>query len=264
MKLRNPPIVEAWIEFHLEASAQETTWKGQAIDEFFALLIPEFSSRENIFFQRLTIEKQTPAGLPVEGKIEGKLNRVRAFDSERRRCVQVGENVLVFNAIRHDSDYMGFTRMCGEAMRRLDQYSRIFRPQFVRAAALHYMDVVKLPFNQAEPLKLEEHFTLGVQLPQQPQLPLNRLRLEVSIPIGADSSQGDQLALAFGTEPPEAGTNEYRFRLDWHATCAKVDTLDEEVLKRRLQAVHGFTVDFFRRCFTKKTWSLFGPEKEEA
>ncbi len=192
---------------------------------------------------------------------ESSRSRSRAFDAQRHKCVQVGENVLVVNLIKGNGPYEGFKLLLPTALAQFERYVRVFRPQSVLSAALHYTDVVKIPRASNGPVLLEDYFRIGIQVPDDASWPIGRLRLELSVPLGAvPGTPTDELVLGFRREPSAPAANEDRFRMDWHATCSGLATLDTNRLGARITAVHDALKERFRACFPPRTWDLFEEE----
>lgn len=260
MKLRNPPIVEAWIEFHAQGSQTEETWPS-GLDPFFREIADEYRTIERQVQETYQVVERTPEGKPAQITVQGELRRVRAFDGQRRHCVQVGRDTLVVNLLKGDGPYEGFHHLLPTAMGQFNRFVQVFRPRAVMSAALHYTDVVRIP-RALEASRLEDYFRVGVQVPDDATWILGRIAVELSISLSVNPSEPDELILGFRRQPPAPDMPEDRFRLDWHAVCAQLDTLSSDVLNARLTRVHEALKARFRECFTDRTWALFDEESE--
>lgn len=262
MKLRNPPIVEAWIEFHARGSEMEETWP-HGLDPFFGEIANDFPTLERQVRENYQVVERAPGGIPVQIAVQGELRRVRAFDKPRQHCVQVGRDTLVVNLIRGPEPYEGFHRLLPFALEQLERFQRIFRPISVLTAALHYTDVVAIPRSSGKPARLEDYFRIGVQVPDERNWLLGRVAIDIAVPLATDAETSDQLVLGFRREPTQPGNSEDRFRMDWHAVCSNLDTLEAGVLGARLLAAHEALKQRFRECFTERIWAMFGEVKED-
>lgn len=261
MKIRNPPIVEAWIEFHAQGSETEETWPS-GLDRFFGEIAGEYPTIERQVQETYQVVERAPDGTPAQIAVQGELSRVRAFDGPRRHCVQVSRDTLVVNLLKGDGPYEGFDRLLPAAMGQFGRFVQVFRPRSIMWAALHYTDVVHIPRAPGAASRLEDYFRVGVQVPDDQTWVLGRIAVELSVSLSASPSEPDELVIAFRRQPPDPGVAEDRFRVDWHAICAQLDTLSSEVLRARLTKVHGALRARFRECFTDRAWALFGKESE--
>lgn len=262
MKLRRPPIIEAWIEFHLEAPDNEQTWPDEK-DAFLQEVEPEFALQEAVLKDQVQLVGRDPSTLrPKEIKGRTELLRVRAFDPERTRCVQAGEGLFVYNLPKRGADYPGFDVLLTQALDYFETYSKCFRPQYVRTAALDYVDLVIIPDEGARRLNLDDYFNLGVRVPSDEGWPLRRIRMEVSIPLTPNGPGSDVLTVQFASEPRARESDDFRFRLHWHAICQDLRTLEREVLEKRLRDLHEAASGLFKDAMTSKLWAMFEPQEE--
>jgi uncharacterized protein (TIGR04255 family) len=261
LKLRNPPIVEAWIEFHFRGSDTEVTWP-QGLDLFFQEIVAEYPTIERHFEESFQVVERAPGGMPKHVAFQGEIRRMRAFDAPRHSCVQTGQDTLAVNLIKGTGPYEGFRLLLPTALAQLVRYVRVFRPQSVLSAALHYTDVVTIPRNTDEPARLEDHFRIGVQVPDEKHWLLGRVAIEIGVPLATNGDGTDQLVLGFRREPTRPASREDRFRMDWHAVCSGLNTVAADILRTRLQAMHDALKRQFQECFTERTWAMFGEEAE--
>jgi len=262
LKLRNPPVVEAWIEFHARGSDTEETWPN-GVRPFLDEISDDYPAHDDIFEEAFEVVRRGATGVPEQIAGRGEFSRMRAFDKARSRCVQLGRDALVVNLIRSPEPYEGFHRLLPIALEQLARFKRIFRPTTVLTAALHYTDVVKIPRCSGNPTRLEDYFRIGVQVPNEEKWLLGRIAIDISVPLATNAQNTDRLNLGFRTEPTLPENSEHRFRMDWHAECSSLDTLEADVLGARFKAAHDALEQRFRECFTEKTWAMFG-EVEEA
>ena len=217
MKLRRPPIIEAWIEFHVEAPDNEQTWPDET-DAFLCEVEPEFAMQEAVLKDQVQLVGRDPSTLrPNEIKGKTELLRVRAFDPERTRCLQAGEGIFVYNLSKKGADYPGFDVLLTQALGYLDTYSRRFRPQYVRSAALHYVDLVIIPDDGTGRLSLDDYFNLALRVPRDADWPLGDIRVAIAVPLNPKEPRSDVVTVQFASEPRAHKSGEFRFRFHWHA-----------------------------------------------
>jgi uncharacterized protein (TIGR04255 family) len=260
VKLRNPPVVEAWIEFHAQGSDARETWP-QGLDSFFGEIRTEYPDIEKQVQEQFQVVERSPGGMPVKLAFAGELRRVRAFDQPRRRCVQVGRDTLVVNLIKGNEGYGGFEVLLPLAIAHFERFVRVFQPVSIKEAALHYTDLVRVPREPAVSARLEDLFRIGVQVPDEGTWPLKRVAVDISVSLPGELAEPDELVIGFRREAPVSSVSEDRFRLDWHVVCRDVETLSVDVLGKRLTQAHDGVRQRFRECFTEHTWSLFGEER---
>lgn len=260
LKLNNPPIVEAWIEFHMEAAQDQHVWPSQ-LESFLPKLGEEFPKSEREFLATEVVEvgKRDPSGVPLEISGETRLERVKAFDASRTRCVQVGENLLVFNLTRKGAEYPGFPLLLKEGLRHLAAYDECMHPQYVREAALHYVDVIEIPFESSGIVRAHEYLNLRVTTPEGENWPIMKSATQVSIDISGRTEHPDHLVVGLQTDSDAAHPDRLKVRINWHAVCREVGTLDPNILAERLRGVRAVIRQFFQKAVTDKLWETFEP-----
>ena len=260
MKLRKPPIVEAWIEFHFQGCASQQTWPDK-LNEWLESIADQFPKREVRQEEAFKVIERTPAGIPATLAGVGGPKVARAFDSKRTRCVQVAKDVLVFNLIKREEEYPGFQELLPCAMVQLADYRKVFEPETARAVALHYTDRVSIPAPEDNPLLLDDYFAVGLRVPCDEDWPLRDFGFHLAFSLHSDDVLTDSAQLSF--RPEKSGESAHRFRLDWHVNCGEVDTLDSDDLSERLRRAHDALNSRFRSCFTEKCWALFEEDSQE-
>ncbi len=261
MKLQKPPIVENWIEFHFQGSDTQSELSQDAVEGFFSRIRDDFPDCDAIIEEQFRVEKRRPTGVPEKINVQRRPARVRAFDKDKHRCVQVAPNVLVVNLTTRGTEYPGFPDLVDRAFEHLVQYREHFQPDSVREVALHYTDLVKLPWDGKDKIKLEEWFELGPRLPD-PEWDYSSFEMNISIPLSDEAGSADYVDLVFRSESSDAERHEFRFRMDWHGVARDVDTMEETILRMRLEGLRTEIGKMFRQCFTECAWSLF--EESEA
>ncbi len=94
VKLRKPPVIEAWIEFKIDLTDEHSVWDGNASNEFLTEHFPSFSHTDQMALAKITIDPKTRKPTTKVAGIE----RMRAFTENRDKCIQVGRNVVIYNS----------------------------------------------------------------------------------------------------------------------------------------------------------------------
>lgn len=256
-ELRSPPVIEVGIEFHFEPRPDKEPWDLPVARPFIERLQPVFSHVEVVQAEQIRIEKRAPGGLPerISGQIS--LDRVRARNEESSRWVQVGNDLLVCNLVRHGEVYPGFEQLRTDALAILERYVEHFRPVSVRQAGVTYLDQVEIPVpTSCSSIRLEEYFRLRVDFPDEDLGPMGAFSLQLQFPR---EHARDPVTLLFHTLPSVPSSGVLRFQMHWHCLCEEVCSLDKDEINRRLDAAHMRLRKSFRASFTDPGWALFQP-----
>lgn len=263
MKLNHSPIVEALIELDVEPTDTESTWPSEAT-KFLEDIQGELPEREGLYAQRLElVNVNTTTGVPEKVKGEQILERVRAFDKERSRCVQAGVNSFVFNLPRKGADYPGFEALLDGALRYYTRYAARFRPKYVRKAVLRYLDLITLPVTGKRGIRLEDYFDFGVKVPDDEQWAFNGFAAHVSVPLSARTGENDHLVLRLESRSFDTRDGKAQILLSWQWVADGIKAAETCVIEKRLRTLHDEASALFRSAFTDKLWKTFGPDKRE-
>jgi uncharacterized protein (TIGR04255 family) len=264
-RLARPPLIEAWVEFHFESAAATDTWSAGAIDEFLSRFADQAAHRDRFVTRQLAFEDPLPPGgtgsSVVHVRTEDRLVRVRACNASRTRWIQVARDLLVYNLARHGTEYPGFDSLRDNALAVLAAYCERFQPQFVREAVLHYTDLVDIPAPKQGMINLPHYFSLFPQTPDAFSGVMAQFAQQVIIRPCADRE--DTVLIDFRTEIAPSDKDTYRFRMDWHCTCSRIDTLDLAIIGHRLGAIRSCVRGMFRECFKEPAWISFQPTAED-
>ena len=257
MQLANPPLLELGIQFSFDPAPEKETWDTPVAMSFIEHFADEFPSIEILGADEIRIEKRSPEGTPQ--KVSGRtfLQRVRARNAEGSRWVQVGDDFLVFNLVRHGGSYPGFGEVRDEALAKLDRYVEHFRPICVCSMSLIYIDRVEVPRPPDGVLKLDEYFRLRIDIPDDPFGHVGQFVVGLQFPR---TDLADQLTLTFRTEPVTPDSKAYPFVMQWQSECEDVKTLERSEIVRRLDTARARMLTCFAASFTEKGLALFGPK----
>lgn len=159
MKLRKPPIVQAWIEFRFEPSPDHP-WEEQPVMAFLETTAAEYDdpSREFIKSSEVHVRAGTGGAFP-QFQLREATVAVRAFNVARTRWLEVWHNRLRCGLLRGGAGYEGFSALRANALAMLDSHASAFEPMSVISFVLHYEDAVDAPLTDGR-LNLEDYFTL--------------------------------------------------------------------------------------------------------
>lgn len=258
MELRNPPLVQVWIELTFEKSS-EIVWEPKVIEKLFSQFQEEYPVWEATWDNRITIEKSKPNKLPRVIDERPVLKIARALTQDRSRSVQVSHNQLVCNFTRTGESYPGFEALCNETLKRLEEYLRCCCPESLTGLALHYVDVIEIPID-GQPVRLEDYFEPAIGYPAGAFGVVSSFL--VSCTAHPDNAEGP-LQIRFASEPTDPELQLLRYQIDWHLSRQKGLSLEVDEVRRSLTAMHDCLIDYFQKSFTAKGWELFEPLETE-
>lgn len=249
----NPPLVEAWIAFDFEPKADKVSWDKEQVDAFAKTQANDFARIEMIVREEVRIEQSSEKELPRITDRQEIIDVVRMYNETGTRIRQVGEDRIAYNLLRTAQEsYPGFGQLLGEALAYLRQYKAFFRPQGIRLATIHYVDIIEIPLGD-EPTILTDYFAFVPDIPED-QFGLTigyALRFVTKCPLD-DAPLSTQLAIV-----PSSDSKTIRIRLDWEKPCPGLNFQDESEIKTGLKQSKKFVVNCFERLITDKTRSLF-------
>lgn len=263
MKLKNPPILEAWIELHQQGSESEDPWETGGLTEYLGALGDDFpeDAAQLIFEDRVEIKTRDPSTLvPKEWKGSTRLTRIRAFDESKLRCVQISQDAFVFNMRNQGSNYPGFDVLRDSALTHHDAYRKIFRPAYVRRITLHYSNRITIPIESGI-ARVEDYLQLGVSVPNDGWSLSNSL-VRVTLSIPGHPIEENHLIVELATEGTTKSRDAVHFRVHWQAVADGVNTSSNAVLRERLRILHDAITARFREVATDKLWASFAPVED--
>lgn len=261
MKFRKPPVVEVWISIDFDPNENKRQWDLGLVQEYVRNYHEEFPRLEALHEQTIQVLETSPTDLPRVVNKEVRLQSVRIWKPDRSQMLQLGDDQFSFHVLKTAGETPGYGRVREAAEPRLEAYVRLFQPSRIRNATLHYLDIIDIPKPDCGKVNLRDFFPQAPDLPEEPFGPIMAVthQFQVMCPV-------DEGPLFFRLQnlpsPPEQ--NSFRFRLEWHKQSVDVNTLDLEVVWRRMNASH----DYMRACFdaalSAATLELFEPEREES
>ncbi len=261
MKLGRPPVIEAWIEFFLDLSEEPVDATG-AFDESAA---KKFVNEE---MEGKFDEKYEDIGYKLkqgvaqkDGKIEVSqevsFDRLRARNSEKDICLQVGRDILVFNQLKVEKKWGTYENMRDAAFESLAKFLKFRGLKGIRRVSLSYRDMIKLPEGAAKNIKKYLRvrpgypesfgsvmlFNLGLRLPSEIEKTVLDLSIK-SVRPTEENQDGSMLVMDWHMRPTEKIIDYNDFGRTW------LDLAHEEIQNR------------FMMAFTKEGFDLFEPEEK--
>ena len=258
LKLGKPPVVEAWIEFRFNVN-EETPWTEAIAHDFLdTALGGRYKVRD--FVGRADVVFDTQGGTPSVKEAKLLFERIRAVGGEHQdRYIQVGRGALVVNLCKVN-EWAGFNALSQEAMEAFGKFRDFFKPHALNAAAIHYRDVVEIPWPDDRQLELRDYMELYMEIPADRFGQTSSFNMSCSL---VNTAVDGVLTIAVRREqPPDTDSQQRPLRLvmDWNITTRpSVASLDADNITAWLQNAHNEIEKVFRHAFTDKGWALFQP-----
>lgn len=251
--LRKPPVVECWIEIEAEIGEAGARWNPEATAAFLSELSGGFSATRLRWRTEVDLDPQEK-----HPTLSQYCDRVKGENEHANRVVQVGQNVLVFSALRDKSRWPSFSDVCDQAMEARRAFRKHINPGGINRATLHYRDIVHLPCpSREEGVKLEDYFKVYLQA----QIPGRKLGYYSIDLYFSPSDSGNGIYLE--SRPCGDYDEERRsmpIELLWHSVSTINSSATDQEIAQSLQASNESLLEVFRACFTELGWSLFEPE----
>jgi uncharacterized protein (TIGR04255 family) len=257
VRFKKPPVVEAWIEFRFALTQENSVWDKNAAESLVRSRFGDFTPES--FFHYVRVEADAQTGKPNFGTVQEFFDQIRAFSTERDRCVQAGRDVLVFNQL-NKGEWPGYPPLCEAAIDAAAKYMAFRDLTELVVVALHYRDVVSLPRSPGSGIKIEDWFRVHPRIAEDDFGPVSSFKLSVQLPTlckGAIATLSIRSLPLAGEDDPE-----FRFSIDWHARSA--DRMkDLTVAKQWLDSAHEALESSFHKALTRECLALFEPSEGE-
>lgn len=254
VELKNPPIVEAWIDATFRPEP-ESSWSWDEVEDVLQSFGGEFEVFEWLPGWTPEAKKFDKDKIPTEFQIHVEPRFLRTLDQARSQIVQIGKNKLVVTHIRQDGEsYPGFSKLLGSFLNAFDSYCKQLRVVGIESLQSHYVDIVTVPNLIDGETNIQDLFVGAPQLPEEPFGSL----VDVSWSITFTPSDSPIVAqLSVQMQPPEG--NDGIFRLDWHCWAEEIQSLDQDAIAASLRAAHNYVLKCFQASFKPRVWQLFSP-----
>ena len=261
-KLGKPPVVEAWIEFRFAVGEESPEWDAALAEAFLRRNFGE-SFKVNSYVGHTEFTVEPGKGGPSLREAKVLLERARAANQAEDRYVQVGRDVLIYNLLRKQDVWPEYSVLLREAMEAYGKYVADVRPKALLRTALHYRDVVSIPFGTGSDIDLGEYLSIYPEVPRDRFGPVTSFLMMFTLPL---NSRSGILNLVIRNEPMAVGADGKpipgaRFRMDWHLTTDGIRSTDPVPVQDWLDSAHRDILKAFRNGFTEKGWALFDPKE---
>ncbi len=162
IEFKNPPVIESWIEFYIDLTEESIPWNEDAAKDLIKKYFPDFKSMDFFGLAQVTIDPKTRNISPTNLSFE----RVKAFTETKDKCIQAARNMLVFNHIKKDN-WPDFKERRDQAFDALEKYLTFRQINKLRSVALHYRDIVQIPREGKDTIRLEDYFTISPKVPEE-------------------------------------------------------------------------------------------------
>lgn len=242
----NPSLVEAFVEF-LFAPPDGAEWDSFVVPAYYKRIHTKFPTRKR------SDSVGTKARLPSGGSqpkfpLNGSPTPWHRFISkDEKTLVQLGENLLVVNQL---PPYHGWDVFRPTVIECFESYVKLWKPERVVRASLHYIDKIELPEDDAG---LEKYFNLLPILPEFPDKPATNVSMSYEV---AGAGEGDVMVVAMWQHPsadPDGLT--FLFRRDYEA--ADGFSPDRDATTGWLDRAHDYLHRTFKDALTDECRNLF-------
>lgn len=250
-KYKNPPVIEAWVELHFEYGEEVPEWNKKVADDFIESLNEPVANKEYIVTQSVTVN---PKQKSVE--IKSELERIKAYIKENDRCIQVGRQVFVYNLLKRDTEWPGFSVLLQEALLRSQQYMDRFFPKRIKQAVLHYKDNVVIPFEESGKIDPKDYFEMYPHMPQKIG-DMAGYSLSLNLP---NICQDGVMQFSVMTNPcdPEKSQSKVSFIIDWDVQSTNSFDCQENIsCEKWFKSAHDGVLNAFEMCLTEKCKKIF-------
>jgi len=259
LKLNKPPVIEAWIEFFLDLSEEPLDADG-AFDEAAAreFVYERINGKFDEKYEDVRYELRHGAA-EKDGKIEVSqevsFDRLRARNSQKDFCLQIGRDILVFNQLKVRNEWAGYERMRDEAFENLGEFLKYRRLKGIRRVDLSYRDMIKLPANAFKNVK--EYLKI---VPTYPKSfgPMMLFNLGLHLPSAIPETILD-LSIK-SVRPTEENRDCSMFLMDWQMRPTEKVTDYEDFGRSWFDLAHKEIRERFVTAFTDSGLALFEPE----
>ncbi len=251
-KYKNPPVVEAWIDFLFQYGEEVSEWNERvAID--FVKSFEQFNQEEHSALVKKEI-KLSEYG-PIFSEAKPVLQRLKTFNKTKDRCLQIEQNLLVYNMLRKkEVEWPGFSVLLSEAMPFCQKYMETFHPVSM-STVLHYKDNITIPFVEGK-IKPEEYFRIYPSLPED----FGSMQDYSLSLILTDTCKDGVVRFSVSAMPFAINESNPKlpFVIDWDVqSIISFKCEDLDVCKTWLNSAHDSVNKAFEDCLTERCRSLF-------
>ena len=255
-KYKNPPVVEAWIDFRFEYGEEVSDWNEKVVIDFVKSF-EQFNQEEHLALVKKEI-KLSEKG-PVFSDEKPTLQRLKTFNKGKDRCLQIEQSLLVYNMLQKKNvEWPGFSVLLEEAIPIYAKYLEVFHPISV-VPVLHYKDNVIIPFIEGK-IEPKDYFEVYPKVPEDKFG--NMIDFSLSL-ILSDICVNGVARFSVRAEPfaIEESDPKLPFVIDWDVQSVNSFACEDiSLCKEWLISAHDGINKAFESYLTEKCRTLFGEE----
>lgn len=262
MKLKNPPIVEAWIDFRFEIDENAERWQAEkAIHIAEQMYDGEFDTKVGIAQEVIVNSADLNAGRP--GERRRYFDAIRVFNERGDKYLLIGQARAAYAVTKvADAPWEGFVKLRDQALDCLTKFQATARPGPAKSVALHYVDDVRVSNTPGVEMNLANFLMVRPQIPHAGFGPVSQFALELVFPTPGSPEQ--TMVLQMRSMPlEESSGGQVAFRMDWHHSWDTTTIPDLDAIKMFLDRAHDRQTASFHHAFTQTAWDSFGPEDRQ-
>jgi uncharacterized protein (TIGR04255 family) len=262
-RLQNAPIVQAWVGFLIQNAPESFKWDREIPAKFFEAFETEFPEGEAEWLQQVAMQPVGADRIPEPRVKSVGLNKVRKWNAERTRFIQLTRDHLVLNVVEAGDAYPGFDTLSNEALAKLDHYVQLFAPSSLRELSLYYGNVLKVPVEGRTSIELSEVFRhFAFDLPLEPFGHTQTFEHNVGL---VHANKRDRLSVSLRSMPWSPKDSEdgcTRFEMNLRFSGVDIESLERKSVADRLKEGHDYLWNCFKETFTDDFWDKFGYYEE--
>ncbi len=255
VEFEKPPVVEAWIAFRFALTQESRVWDENAAKGFVERCFKDFSAESLFKFTQIEVDAKT--GKPNLTGAQEFFDMIKAFSTDRERCVQARRDTLVFNQL-NKGQWSGYPAMRDGAMEAARKYMEFRDLTELIGVVLHYRDVVAIPTSPGAGVRLEDWFRIHPEVPADDFGTVSAFSFSVHLP---EMCKAATTAVKIRSLPPSSeGDSELKFSVDWHVTS--IDRISDLTRAEQwLDSAHTALRSSFDMAFTPQCRRLFSPSR---
>lgn len=265
MKLRKPPVIEAWIEFRFELTEDVGPWDVHEARRFLERYYEGIFEPKLVGWQHQVVYHHE-ANKPPHGKASAQFTKLRASNVAEDRYLQVGRDTVALNVLKkNDREWPAFSAWRDEAIVLMMNYIEFVQQRSVLSVqpALHYRDVVPLPLTGGK-LEPKDYLNIYPEVPAPIFGDVNHFFIGLVFGSKISEIGRTQLLVTPLEREESAAQNEHvRLQMDWHIVSTELQSPDQRRLGEWLDRADHDVVEAFKNVFTKAAWELFEPQDSE-
>jgi uncharacterized protein (TIGR04255 family) len=245
-RYRNPPIIEVLCEFQFDEGAP---WDLTLIGLIYDKLKDSFPNKQQLQLD-LAIATATQTIQQI-GNVP-MIPLVRFLDSDEKKLIQIGQNLLTVNHIKPYESWENFSPFIKKG---LDTYYEIANPKGFRHVALKYFNRIEVPKSYAD---LESLFRFRPLIPSGLPQDIKAFLMGVNLPY---EDAKDTLHIQVGTVNSDTPDMLVTI-LEITYLFANPGEIAFKDIVKVLNKAHKHIEDAFEFCLTDELKQTFGEVKE--